>query len=436
MDRGGPMSTPGSAPPSNPVTEPPVASPPPPSRPVVKRRSGRTGLWVLVGVVVIVVILVGVGLGTSWYGLQKASTKSTEGACSTGVTLQGNGAQAVNSLLTTWTDTYATASGNQVNYVDGGSGTGITDFSQHPPLTDFAVTDDPLTAAEVGAMPAAPLTLPFVGGALAIIYDLPGFSGHLNLSGAVLEEIYNGTITNWNDAAISALNPGFTFPSETIVPVVRSDPAGTTYVLTDFLSQESAYWASHVGKGISVSFPKIAAESAVKGNSLVISTVAKTPYAIGYSDLSDVVTYSSPLQYAAVQNPSGNYIVPTVQNTASAIADKVASLGTSLPASADAKDWFNVSMVNAPGTSDYPLSTLIYLFVYQATDKGFTPSLVRSQVLVQWLDYILSPAAQSMANETSPSQLYYTALPSAILAVDQAGIQSMTFNGASIPGCT
>jgi phosphate transport system substrate-binding protein len=381
------------------------------------------------------VILVGVGLATNWYGLQKSSS-TKEGACVAGVTLQGNGAQFVNPLLTTWAGTYQAATSNMLNYVDGGSGTGLTDFSEHPPLTDFAITDEPVTAAQVSAMPSLPLTLPFAGGALTIVYNLPGVSGHLNLTGPVLEEIYNGTITTWNNTAIASLNTGVTLPGTTIVPVVRSDPAGTTYVLTDFLSQSSPYWASHVGKGISVSFPKVAAETAVKGNSLVISTVAKTTGGIGYADLTDVLTYSTPLQYAAIQNPAGNFIVPTIGNTASAISDKVASLGSNIPASTDAKDWFNISMVNAKGTADYPMATLVYMFVYQATDKGYEPTLNRSQVLVQWLHYVLSPAAQAMVNETQPSQLYYTALPAAIVAVDEAGIQTMTFNGAAIPGCT
>jgi phosphate transport system substrate-binding protein len=385
-------------------------------------------------VILVVVVVVAVGASTNWYGLQKSSSSSTV-ACSTGNTLQGNGAQFVNPLLTAWTATYGTQTNNQVNYVDGGSGTGLTDLSEHPPLIDFAVTDDPLTPAEQSAMPGQPLTLPFVGGALTIIYNLPGLTGHLNLTGAVLEEIYNGTITTWSAKAIATLNPGVNLPSTTIVPVVRSDPAGTTYVLTDFLSQSSPWWAANPGKGISVDFPKVAAETAQHGNSAVISTVVKTAGAIGYSDLTDVLTSSSDIQYAAMQNPTGDYVVPTIADTASAISDKVAALA-SIPSSTDTKDWFNVSMVNARGATDYPLATFVYMFVYRATDQGFSPTLVKSQILVQWLNYVLSPSAQAMASQTTPTQLYYTPLPSAVLSVDQTGISTMTFNGAAIPTCT
>lgn len=427
------------------ATDPPstssAASPPPAApeaKPAVRRRGERRGLYTIIGVVAVVVVLVGVGAATNWYGLQTSSTKG----CSSNVTLQGNGAQIANPLLTVWAGTYNGQTHNSINYVDGGSGTGLTDFSEHPPLIDFAIADEPLTPGQVSNMPAGaePLTLPFVGGALTIIYNVPGLTGttHLNLTGAVLEEIYNGTVTTWNATAIADINPGVHLPDLTIVPVVRSDPAGTTYVLSDFLSQASTWWATNVGKGISIDWPHVAAETGAHGNSAVISTVAKTPAAgtgtIGYSDLTDVLTYSSPLNYAAVQNPKGYNIVPTIADTASAIADKVATLA-SIPASSDWSGWFNVSMVNAPGDSDYPLATFLYMYVYQKADLGYTPTLAKSQVIVQWLDYVLSPAAQALVNETSPSQLYYTALPAAVISVDQAGISTMTFNGAAIPAC-
>jgi phosphate transport system substrate-binding protein len=390
----------------------------------------------VIAVVLIVIILIAglaVAYEEKWFPGQK-STSTTVGACSQGTTLQGNGAQFANPLVTAWASNYGSASGNQVNYVDGGSGTGLTDFSEHPPLIDFAVTDEPLAPAQVTAMPGAPLTLPIAGGALTIIYSLPGLSGHLDLSGAILANIYNGTVTAWNDPSIAAANPGVNLPSNTIVPVVRSDPAGTTYVLTQFLSDASTYWATHVGKGISVNFPHVGTETAVKGNSLVISTVSKTSYSIGYSDLTDVLSSSSPPQYAAIQNPAKSYIVPTILDTASAISDKVSSL-TSIPASSNAGGWFNVSMVNANGSGDYPLATFVYLYVYQHSDVGLTPSQVRTQIIIQWIHYILSPTGQAMADESQPTQLYYAALPGSIVSVDQAGIQTMTFNGAGIPAC-
>jgi phosphate transport system substrate-binding protein len=397
-------------------------------RPVVRRRRGRAGIYAAIGAVVVAVVVIGVGLSTGWYGLQGTS-KSSSG-CSQGITLQGDGAQLVAPLMSVWTSTFASQTGNQVNYPASGSGTGLTHFTSTS--IDFAVTDDPLTPAERTAMPGPPLTLPFVGGALTIIYNLPGVPGHLNLTGGLLADIYNGNVTLWNDPAIGAINPGVNLPAATIYTVHRADAAGATYVLTDFLSQSSTYWASHVGKGISISFPTAPKQTAEKGNALMISTVTANPDSIGYSDLTDVLTSASPPQYAAIQNPAEHYIVPTIANTVSAIVDKVQSL---LKVPASAGDWFNVSMVKANGSSDYPIATFIYMFVYQQTEKGFSPTLAKSQVLVQWLHWTLT-TGQGLANESQPAQLYYAPLPASILAVDNAGIQTMTFNGAAIPACT
>jgi len=384
-------------------------------------------VYAAVGVVLVVVILVVVGASTNWFGLTKS--KSTP-ACSSGITLQGDGAQVAVPLMGAWTNSYQSQTGNPVNYPGSGSGTGLTHFTQT--TIDFAMTDDPLTPAERTELPSPALTLPFIGGALTIIYNLPGVTGHLNLTGTVLEEIYNGTITTWNASAIASINPGVKLPGDTIYTVHRSDAAGTTYVLSDFLSQSSPWWAKNVGKNILISFPTAPKQTAVKGNSLVISTVAATPYTIGYSDLTDVLAAASPPQYAAIQNPAGNYIVPTIANTISAIDDKVQSMTTIPPSNGD---WFNVSMVKANGTGDYPIATFLYLYVYQAMDKGFSPTLAKSQVLIQWLHWALT-TGQGMADESQPTQLYYAPLPPSIVSVDEAGISTLTFNGAAIPACT
>jgi phosphate transport system substrate-binding protein len=418
-----------------PAPDPAPANPPGTTPlPPVKRQRSRAGLIAVVIVVILVVAgILAVGYEQKWFGGRTSTTP--EAACATGVELLGNGAQIVNPLMSVWTADYATATGNPVNYVDGGSGTGLTDFSESPPLIDFAIADNPLSSAQRSAMPSQPLTLPIVAGAITVIYNLPGVSGHLNLTGAILADVYNGTITTWNDAAITAINPDVTLPAKTIVTVHRADSAGTSYVFTDFLSQDSSYWNETVGKGLLPAWPDrsgVPDQTAVKGNSLMLSTVASTNYAIGYSDLTDTLTYTPALQYAAIENPKGTFVLPTLADTASAIADRLAT--TTLPDSA--ASWYNVSMVNANGAGDYSLATFIYLYVYQSADKGYSPSLPRAQVIVQWLDYVLSAGAQALTDATSPTELYYVALPASVIAVDTAGIQTMTFNGAAIPACS
>jgi len=421
------MSAPASSTAPPPSSEVPPT--PPASHPVVKRRRGRGAIYGAVAAVLVVLILVGVGYSTNWYGLQKSSAPP---ACSSGIALQGDGAQVATALMGVWTPAYHQLTNNTVNLPSplSGSGTGLSHFTAGS--LDFAMTDNPLTPAERLGLPTPALTLPFVGGALTIIYNLPGLTGHLNLTGSILAQIYIGNITTWNNSQIRAINPGVNLPAQTILTVHRSDSAGTTYVLSDFLSQSSAYWATTVGKGMSIQFPTAPKQTAVHGNSAVITTVTSNSYSIGYSDLTDILEAASPPQYAAIQNPAQNFIVPTIQNTESAILDKVQSM-KSIPISAG--DWYNVSMVKANGTGDYPIATLLYMYVYQAASKGFDPSLAKTQVLIQWVHWAIT-TGQALTDETSPTALYYAPLPSSLVAVDQAGLQSITYNGASIPSCT
>lgn len=393
-----------------------------PSPPIVRRKSNRTAVYALVAVLLVVVLIAAVAVEAGWFTSKKSPAKGGAAACPTGVTLSQAGAAFVNSLVTNWATQFASATGNQVSYNPAGSGTGITDLQDGQ--VDLASTDDPLNATQTAAFPSQLLTLPVTGGALTLIYTLPGVTTPLNLSGPVVADILTGAITAWNDPRIADNNTGVSLPSNTIVPIVRSDQAGTTFVLTDFLSQESPAWASKVGKGIQVHFPVVTGEEQVKGNSLELTTVEKTNYGFGYSDLTDTLAAGT-LQYARVLNPSGSYILPTLADTASAIADK--SQGTTFPGATGS--WESVSMVNAPGTGDYPLATLAYFFVYQDLSKGYQPSTEKAQVIWQWLNWTIGPGQALAAGYD------YVSIPSALVTIDQAGLASLTYGGTPLTAC-
>ena len=65
-------------------------------------------------------------------------------------------------------------------------------------------------------------------GAVVPTYNLPGIPTGLKFTGNVLGKIYAGKITNWNDPALKALNPGVNLPNEPIAVAHRSDGSGTT----------------------------------------------------------------------------------------------------------------------------------------------------------------------------------------------------------------
>ena len=59
---------------------------------------------------------------------------------------------------------------------------------------------------------------------------------HIKLSVPLLAGIYSGKITNWNDPAIQAVNPGIDLPDHVIIPVHRLDQSGDTFIFTQYLS--------------------------------------------------------------------------------------------------------------------------------------------------------------------------------------------------------
>ena len=83
------------------------------------------------------------------------------------------------------------------------------------------------------------VVIPWALAATSIPYNLPGVDGRCSLNGPTLANIYLGTITSWNDAAIKKLNPKLTPPRLKITPVYRSDGSGTTYAFTEYLSAVS-----------------------------------------------------------------------------------------------------------------------------------------------------------------------------------------------------
>ena len=115
---------------------------------------------------------------------------------------------------------------------------------------------------------------------LAIIYNLKGVDS-LNLSGETAANIFNGTITKWNDPAIAKDNPGVTLPSTAITTVHRSDDSGTTFNFTDYLSQASnGAWTDPA----SVTWPTGSGGQGLEGTSGVVGGVTDTDGAIGYAD--------------------------------------------------------------------------------------------------------------------------------------------------------
>jgi phosphate transport system substrate-binding protein len=331
-------------------------------------------------------------------------------------TLNGAGATFPQPFLNATITTYTTQirTNVQINYQGVGSGQGIQQFTNKQ--VDFGCSDAPLTASQREAAPNA-LHIPETIGAITVAYNLPGISTGLKLTGPVVADIFLGTITNWNDPAITALNPDLTLPDHAITTVHRSDGSGTTNWFTKYLSLESQTWSTNVGSSTSVEWPVGIGAS---GNSNVASTISQTEYSVGYIELAYALQNSVPV--AAIKNPAGNYVLPSLDSTTAAAAALPAS---GLPSGSDS--WENVIILDSSGAQAYPIVTPTYMLLYKELNVISGMDMNKATQLVQFIWYVIHDG-QSLA-----PALEYATLPSNLVQIDEATLNSITFNGQAVP---
>src|SRR5690349_15066867 len=124
-------------------------------------------------------------------------------------TLTGAGSTFVQPLVAAWTPAIGKAFGYTVQYSGVGSGAGIAAITANQ--VDFGASDAPLNEAQQSACPDC-IQIPWALSATAVAYNVPGAPAHLDLDGNTISKIFLGTITNWNDPAIAALNKGANLP--------------------------------------------------------------------------------------------------------------------------------------------------------------------------------------------------------------------------------
>ncbi|NLE03888.1 MAG: phosphate ABC transporter substrate-binding protein PstS [Crenarchaeota archaeon] len=387
----------------------------------------KNTLKISIAIAVIAIIVIGVFAAT--YLGQPASstnpspnisptispTSSPTSSLSTPVTLNAAGASFPYPLLTEIIEAYNLIKSNvQINYQPTGSGAGITSLKDR--LVDFAGSDAPLSESDMQTISNV-VQIPETIGAVAVTYNWGSeTSPGIQLTGQIIADIFQGKITKWNDDSIAQINPGITLPDKTITVVHRSDGSGTTFIFTSYLCKVSASWESEVGHGKSVSWPTGVGSS---GNAGVAGVVKGTPYTIGYVELAYAEENSMPV--AKVQNPSGNYILPTMVSTELA-ASSAASAG--LPAGHES--WANVDILNAEGSEAYPIVSFSYLMVYKELNVISGMTQEKATALVDFLWYIVHDG-----QEIAP-ELLYASLPDNVITINEATLRSITFNGQTL----
>jgi phosphate transport system substrate-binding protein len=363
-----------------------------------------------VAAVIIVIIIAGV-LGYLYL------SRPTQPTTLPTVTLNGAGATFPYPVLSVMITNYQktqTKLNLTINYQAIGSGGGISALEGK--TVDFAASDIPLGPSDMAKAPGV-LHIPETIGCVTLAYNLPGIPTGLHLTAKVIADIFAGNVTMWNDPEIQQLNPNLTLPAKSIITVHRSDGSGTTYIFTGYLSTSSPAWAKEIGQGKTVAWPM---GLGANGNAAVAGVIQGTQYTIGYVELAYAIQNNMPV--AAIQNPAGNWILPSLNSTQLAVQSAALS---GLPAGD--QNWTKVSLINAPDSQAYPIVAFTYLLVYQELNVVPGMTQAKATALVQFLWWVVNDGQQYS------NGLAYAKLPANVVAIDEASIQSITFNGQHLP---
>lgn len=316
-------------------------------------------------------------------------------------TLNGAGATFPNPLYSKWFSEYHKAHADvQINYQPIGSGGGIRQVTEGTVdfgASDMPMTDDQLKAAEA-KLRTKVLNIPTVLGAVVPAYNVPGVTGEVKFTPDILAGIFLGRITNWNDPAISKVNPDLKFPNQEIMVVHRSDGSGTTFIWTDYLSRVSPDWKSQVGADTSVKWPK---GLGGKGNDGVAGSIRQLPGSIGYVEL--IYAVQNKIPYGSVRNSAGVFLKASLEGVTAAAAS-----APKMPAD------FRVSITNPPGKDAYPISSFTWLLIPQQSKDP-----AKGKILADFLNWMVTDG-QKLTNA-----LTYAPLPDKVVAMVEGAIKQV-----------
>jgi phosphate transport system substrate-binding protein len=282
----------------------------------------------------------------------------------------------------------------------------------------MGATDAPPTAVQYAAFPSAVVTIPESISGVVPAYNIPGIKNGLNFTGNILAEIFYGTITQWNDPQLVALNPGVTLPAHAITVVHRSDGSGTMFAFTNYLSDSNATWKAKIGTSTLPAWP---VGLGCKGNEGVAGCIENTQYSIGPLEIAYVYANPGYIQYGQVRNAAGVFVNGTETSIGAAV-----TAGASVALPAGNAPWTSVSLINniyndTAATTAYPIITFTYLVVYIAQ-----PNLATGELAVNFLWWIINHG------QTAGIKLGYIPLPANIVTLDDTSIGLITSGGTSI----
>ncbi|MCX4906787.1 phosphate ABC transporter substrate-binding protein PstS [Streptomyces sp. NBC_00878] len=317
--------------------------------------------------------------------------------------LLADGSSAQKNAIDAWVKQFTAACGVQINYKGGGSGAGVTAFTQGQVAfagSDSALKPEELTASKSVCKGGQGIDLPMVGGPIAVGFNVEGVDS-LVLDAPTLAKIFNDKIKNWNDPAIKALNPDAKLPDLKIQAFHRSDESGTTDNFTKYLiATAKTEWPYEGGKAWQAKGGQSAAQS-----SGVAQQVKQTNGAISYMELSYAKEGITPVK---IDTGAAAPVEATVANATKAIA-AAQTVGTA-PDLALKLDY----ATKAEGA--YPITLVTYEIVCDKGNKADTLAATKA-----FLRYIASEEGQNVLTEAD-----YAPMPEEIITKVRTTVESLS----------
>jgi phosphate transport system substrate-binding protein len=346
--------------------------------------------------------------GSSGSTAGSSTSASAAPAASSGsgaTTISETGSSLLFPLFGTWQAAYSTDV-TDVTITSGstGSGTGIADAATG--TVTIGASDAYLSAAQMAQYKGL-INIPLTVAAVMVNYNVPGIKAPLNLNGTVLAKIYLGKITNWNDKAIAALNPGVSLPNLKIITVHRADSSGSTFLFTSYLNaQDPADWPSS-DIGTTITWPSAPGSLAETGSGGMVTGAGGAKGSIAYIGISYLAkTQAASLGAASLLNKGGKY----TQATDASINAALATFSGSTPANGAQ------SLINTTAPTGYPIINYEYAVV-----KTTQPSASTAKALKAFLSWTITTGSDAKTLAT----VGFEPLPSNVLTIAQNEIKSI-----------
>lgn len=299
-----------------------------------------------------------------------------------------------------------------------------------------------------------PFEFPVMAGAEVIGYRPKDFKAALGtkpiqLSTWSLCAIANGTISDWNDPAITRDNGGVSITGGVARPVTfyfRSDSAATTFYFTHHLAAvclpknfagsfsglpyeangHSAVWTYGIAQGwpgpggTGPANPNFVGES---GNAGVLTGIQATRFATGYTEYAWVASANPPVSAASLQTEIFKGKTIFVPANAKTIAAAVANIGSTSLQYGEGSDgspvgtsrpecmlYVNPVSFVRPPVGSYPIIGMSYLLFYSKNNAHFADD----KRLIEFLDSAQAASIENSLNYAPLSLSLRTAVRQAL----------------------